>query len=83
MLHKKVSVDDAVVSIHILEQLMASKYGDSILGVTPVLHFESKDMSRFIGPENDLFLRQLKRHIVQYCSSYYPDVLSDVLLDEE
>ncbi|XP_057307974.1 uncharacterized protein LOC130645866 [Hydractinia symbiolongicarpus] len=83
MLHKKVSVDDAVVSIHILEQLMALKYGDSILGVTPVLHFENKDMSRFIGPENDLFLRQLKRHIVQYCSSYYPDALSDVLLDEE
>jgi len=74
ILNPNITVNDAVASIYLFEQLMALAHGESTFGVMPVIHFVNKDISKYLGPENDSRMFQLKRSLIQYCASYYPDI---------
>lgn len=78
MLHGIVMVNDAVAAIYLFEQLMALFHGESTFGVLPVIHFLNSDISKHLGPENDERMFHLKRSVINYCATYYPDV-SDLL----
>jgi len=78
MLRNEVTVDDAVMSIYLYEQINSLRYGDSLIGVQAVFHFQQEDMYRYMGPQNDEKLFQLKQHIIQYCSNHFPQLLTDI-----
>ena len=80
MLRYEVSLNDAVFAIFLYEAVSSYGLGESVIGVQPCLHLPSRDLSVAIGRQHDARMQQMKKHILNFCHSYFPSLVS---LDEE
>lgn len=67
-LRHEVSEDDAVMAILLYEESITARVGYSVLGVSPLHHFNDGNIMSYVGEENDEKMTHLKIHTKRFCS---------------
>ncbi|XP_052270596.1 minichromosome maintenance domain-containing protein 2-like isoform X3 [Dreissena polymorpha] len=67
-LRNEVTLEDALMAIHLYEEYLTVRFGFSTLNVQPLPHVTPDLLSYCLGPENDAKMQAFHSSLLRYCS---------------
>lgn len=72
-LRSSVTEDDATLAIMLYEESITARFGYSTLNVHPSPHFRDSNIGSYLGPENDMQMKQFQQQLQRFCANHDPN----------